>query len=130
MDSKAFPPPPDPVEWRSIESEMSGEIRMRSADSGNPIPMIDITSQPRSQGICLVKEVIPKKIQWKYYVNKNPDKDGNNEVHSEDCWLCPSSENREFLGGFSHCFRAVVVAKLDYPNADGCAHCSPDCHST
>ena len=32
---------------------------MRSADFGNPILTSGTTSQPRSQGVCLVKEVIP-----------------------------------------------------------------------
>ena len=72
-----------------------------------------------------------KKTLWEYYVNKNSDQDGNNEVHREDCWLCPSSENRELLGKFYHCSFAVISAKLGgYPNADGCARCSPDCRST
>ena len=38
---------------------MSGEIDMRSAKIRSPIPMICTTSQPQSQGVRLVKEVIP-----------------------------------------------------------------------
>ena len=32
------------------------------------------------------------------------------------------------LGDFNHCAYAVVEAKKIYPTADGCAHCSPECH--
>jgi hypothetical protein len=63
-----------------------------------------------------------------YYVNPEPDKDGDNEVHQEGCHRMPA--RREYLGEFSNCHEAVAAAKRRYPNADGCGICSPACHLT
>ncbi len=60
----------------------------------------------------------------KYYVNKT----GDHEVHDQDCSYLPDSENRKYLGEFSSCEGAVKEAQKTYPTADGCGHCSSDCH--
>jgi hypothetical protein len=63
-----------------------------------------------------------------YYVNPQPDQDGDNEVHREGCHKLPA--NGEYLGEFSTCFEAVAAAKRRYPRADGCGICSAECHRT
>ncbi len=64
-----------------------------------------------------------------YYVNKNPQANGDHEVHRGSCDWLPEPHNREFLGDFSSCRPAVQEAKRTYPRADGCKYCSPECHS-
>jgi len=64
-----------------------------------------------------------------YYVNKNPQPNGDHEVHESGCEWMPEPQNRQYLGDFSNCHPAVVAAKKIYPTADGCAHCSPECHT-
>ena len=62
-----------------------------------------------------------------YYINT-----ASGEVHEEGCaWLnLVSEENRKYIGYFITCRPAVTKARylMGYPNADGCSHCSPDCH--
>ena len=64
----------------------------------------------------------------KYYVNKNPQANGDHEVHKESCPVLPDEENRRYLGDFATCHEAVREARKIYPTADGCRICSPECH--
>lgn len=66
----------------------------------------------------------------KYYVNPNEDDRGLHEVHHEDCSWLHLVDNPVYLGRFDNCAEAVQKAKQDhYQNSDGCAHCSPECHT-
>lgn len=64
-----------------------------------------------------------------YYVNQRAQSNGDHEVHRKDCNFLPISENRQYLGSFPSCHGAVQKAKEFYPTADGCKHCSPECHT-
>ena len=64
----------------------------------------------------------------RYYVNANENED-DHEVHIEDCTHGADEVNRIDLGEHSSCETAVDLAKTHFPNADGCAHCSGDCHT-
>ncbi len=67
----------------------------------------------------------------RYYVNKNAQANGDHEVHQTV--VCPTpadEENRLYLGDFGSCRDAVRAAKKHYPQSDGCANCSPDCHTS
>ncbi|GJL85793.1 MAG: hypothetical protein DHS20C02_15680 [Micavibrio sp.] len=64
-----------------------------------------------------------------YYVNKNKQPSGDNEVHRQGCSFMPDPENREYLGDYSSCFPAVAEAKRRGYNADGCYYCCNDCHT-
>lgn len=66
----------------------------------------------------------------KYYVNKDAQSNGDHEVHDENCDRLPDVINRLYLGEFSSCKSAVIVAKGNYSNANGCFYCSPTCHTT
>ncbi|NLE39699.1 MAG: hypothetical protein GX621_16900 [Pirellulaceae bacterium] len=65
-----------------------------------------------------------------YYVNKNAQSNGDHEVHESGCQWMPDDANRRHLGEFSSCHGAVAEAKKWYPQSDGCAHCSPACHTS
>ncbi len=66
-----------------------------------------------------------------FYVNKNTDDDGDHEVHRSSCNWLPKKENRKYLGNYSSCISAVADArKQGYTPANGCAHCSPVCHTS
>jgi hypothetical protein len=65
----------------------------------------------------------------RYYVNKNAQANGDHEVHREGCQWLPLPANRIYLGDFLSCGSAKQEAKKYYPTADGCAHCSPACHT-
>lgn len=66
----------------------------------------------------------------KYYVNKEEDTHGHNEVHEDGCAWMPAEKNQQYLGLFEACEDAVEEAKKDYPDtANGCKHCSKACHT-
>ncbi|MEN9895496.1 MAG: hypothetical protein RIR97_1348 [Pseudomonadota bacterium] len=64
-----------------------------------------------------------------YYRNKNAQSNGDHEVHRENCSWLPTIQNRQLLGDFLSCQPAVQKAKLFDQHADGCAYCSPSCHT-
>ena len=64
-----------------------------------------------------------------YYVNKNADRNGFHEVHESTCNWMPDPDNAQLVGVFPSCGPAKAEAKKIYPTADGCAHCSPACHT-
>ena len=65
-----------------------------------------------------------------YYVNKSAQANGDHEVHREGCSWLPKPENRVYLGEYHSCHGAVVKARTHYSQVNGCAHCSPDCHTS
>ena len=67
-----------------------------------------------------------------YYVNKKAQIKGDHEVHeSTGCPHPANVENREDLGWHASCFSAVTEAKRrGYASANGCAYCSPACHTS
>ncbi len=65
-----------------------------------------------------------------YYVNKNKQSNGDNEVHVSGCSYMPLEQNRKYLGTYDSCSPAVSEAKRLGYNANGCYHCSKPCHTT
>ena len=67
-----------------------------------------------------------------YIVNKNTDDKNRHEVHEirpTKCRRLPAEHNRVDVGWHSDCHGALKAAEdLGYKPADGCGHCSPDCH--
>ena len=63
-----------------------------------------------------------------YIVNKNAQSNGDHEVHKEGCTTMPDLDNQVPLGEHASCQSAVEKAKTIYPQADGCAHCCPECN--
>jgi hypothetical protein len=64
-----------------------------------------------------------------YYVNQHAQTNGDHEVHVQGCTWMPHQNNLVYLGDFTNCALAVQTAKRWYPHADGCAYCSPACHT-
>jgi len=65
-----------------------------------------------------------------YCVNKNAQPNGDHEVHAQGCAYWPANWNVQDLGWHLDCHSAVQAAKLYYPySANGCAFCSPACHT-
>jgi len=64
----------------------------------------------------------------RYYMNENAQSNGDHEVHREGCSWMPVPKNQKYLGDFPSCHGAVLKAKEYDSKADGCKHCSPDCH--
>lgn len=65
-----------------------------------------------------------------YYVNDTPQRDsGDHEVHREGCYWLGLANNTTPLGDHPSCFEAVVAAGFHYHQVNGCAHCSPACHT-
>ena len=65
-----------------------------------------------------------------YYVNRNAQRNGEHEVHEATCYWLTLVRSRLFLGAFATCNGAVTKAKQTYPTANGCFHCSPNCHTS
>lgn len=63
-------------------------------------------------------------------MNENSQKNGDNEVHREGCYWLTLVKDKRYLGDFYDCEGAVSEALLHDPDADGCKHCSPDCHNS
>ena len=56
-----------------------------------------------------------------YFVNTNPQPNGDHEVHKSTCSYMPDLQHQLRLGYFYNCHDAVKEAKKIYPNtADGC----------
>jgi len=66
----------------------------------------------------------------RYYVNRTAQRNGDHEVHVETCSCIPSLDNKEDLGSFYSCQSAVQEAMRRGYNANGCAICCPDSHTT
>lgn len=66
-----------------------------------------------------------------YVLNKNAQSTGEREVHATSCSYLPAPANQIDLGWHADCHGAVNRARQLYPawDIDGCAHCSPACHS-
>ena len=65
-----------------------------------------------------------------YYVNNSAQSNGDHEVHKDGCSWLNLVTSRTYLGMFGSCYGAVQKAKITYPTADGCVHCSPACHTS
>lgn len=66
----------------------------------------------------------------RYCVNSRAQANGDHEVHKEGCAFTPLPQNQVYLGYHSSCFGAVSAARLYYASANGCAYCSPVCHTS
>lgn len=64
----------------------------------------------------------------KYYVNQNAQLNGDHEVHVPHCTYFPT--NTTYLGEFTNCWDAVATARRIYPQSNGCAFCTPACHTS
>lgn len=64
-----------------------------------------------------------------YYRNRNAQANGDHEVHKSGCGYMPAQVNQQYLGEYDSCFQAVAAAKAYDLSADGCAYCSPACHT-
>ncbi len=66
----------------------------------------------------------------KYYVNNNPQSNGDHEVHNSGCpWLNLINSKKD-LGFHLNCKSAVLEAKKTYKQSNGCVHCSNACHTS
>jgi hypothetical protein len=65
-----------------------------------------------------------------YYVNNNAQNNGDHEVHKDGCTWLSKIVSKTSLGYHSTCQSAVVAAKKIYRQSNGCATCSPECHTS
>lgn len=65
----------------------------------------------------------------RYYVHKDDHLSGDNEVHRQGCRWMPDKDDREYLGHYDGCKRAVAEADARDYNANGCPYCCPTCHT-
>ena len=61
-----------------------------------------------------------------FCVSRNPQPTGEHEVHAENCPAWPT--DNVSLGWHRDCHGAVREARIYFPNVDGCAICSMQCH--
>ena len=73
---------------------------------------------------------LTERLERLYYIHTKRTDGEYYEVHNGTCRRLPLEKNRIFLGEFDDCELAVMAAKeLGIRSADGCWHCSEDCHS-
>lgn len=65
----------------------------------------------------------------RYYVNDKAQENGDHEVHKESCDYLSLVKSKKDLGYHPNCHSAVREAKKTYSTADGCYHCSRECHT-
>lgn len=63
-----------------------------------------------------------------YYVNDNTQPNGDHEVHKDGCSWLNLAHSKSYLGSFDRCEQAVA-ARTKYRQCNGCATCSPECHT-
>lgn len=68
-------------------------------------------------------------MRQQYYVNNNPQHNGDHEVHVSTCRYFPMMHNRTYLGAFDTCQEAVREAKKHHKQSNGCLTCCPICHT-
>lgn len=69
-------------------------------------------------------------MKQKYYINNNPQPNGDYEVHISTCKYFHLMYNITYLGEFDTCHEAVREAKRRYYRANGCYHCCNPCHTS
>ena len=65
-----------------------------------------------------------------YVVNDNAQANGDHEVHTKQCTYFPMINSYTYLGSHTSCISAVRKAKEYYSQSNGCALCSPSCHTS
>ncbi|RMA41105.1 hypothetical protein D9R08_16630 [Rhodophyticola porphyridii] len=66
-----------------------------------------------------------------FYVNNTAQQYGDHEVHEQGCYWLSLAKNTSYLGQFSDCHGAVAEAKRNHHRqSNGCATCSPACHTS
>lgn len=65
----------------------------------------------------------------RYLVNDTAQETGEHEVHDVTCSWAKLIKKSTSLGTHASCRGAVEEARKHYRNVDGCAHCSPACHT-
>jgi len=66
----------------------------------------------------------------RYYVNTQAQYNGDHEVHqATGCPTPAAAQHQKDLGDHPNCQSAVRAAKQYYTQTNGCAHCSPTCHT-
>jgi hypothetical protein len=65
-----------------------------------------------------------------FYVTDVARDNGDHEVHESGCKYMPAERNRTPLGYFTTCQGAVQEAGKHHRQVNGCAWCSPACHTT
>ncbi|MBQ3674063.1 MAG: hypothetical protein II923_00460, partial [Campylobacter sp.] len=99
-------------------------------------PIITVNSSNKNKKISIDEQSIVKryglnsnnfrsdgKHKRRYYLNKRAQKNGDHEMHREDCKLLPYPINRIDLGRFGNEHEALEAAKKIYKKADGCSQC-------
>ncbi|MGE7777779.1 hypothetical protein ACQKLP_23895 [Chitinophaga sp. NPDC101104] len=69
-------------------------------------------------------------MKQKYYVNNNPQPNGDYEVHVATCKFFTLMYNVTYLGEFDTCREAVREAKKRYQRTNGCYYCCHPCHTS
>lgn len=68
-----------------------------------------------------------------FIINNNAQATGEHEVHNIEagCSHLPMPSNRISLGFHINCRGAILHAQRQFPGKtiDGCAYCSPQCHT-
>ncbi len=66
-----------------------------------------------------------------YYANKNPQSNGDHEVHEDKyCTKQPELVNRLDLGYHTDCHSAVREAQKTYNQSNDCYYCCKPCHTS
>lgn len=65
-----------------------------------------------------------------YYVNSQPQPNGDHEVHRGNCDNLPLDYLLYYLGLFPSALAAMKAAEKIYPQVNGCIHCCKPCHIT
>ncbi|QLH66865.1 hypothetical protein HXV88_10650 [Aeromonas veronii] len=65
-----------------------------------------------------------------YFVNTEPQKNGDHEVHVAGCAHAPQPHHRKALGQLENCEQAVSVAKVFFNQSNGCYYCCNQCHTS
>lgn len=65
-----------------------------------------------------------------YYVNNTAQDNGDHEVHEQGCYWLGRARDTSYLGMFASCREAMVPARVLHRQSNGCAHCSPACHTS
>ncbi|MGR8930275.1 MAG: hypothetical protein ACU836_06505 [Gammaproteobacteria bacterium] len=64
-----------------------------------------------------------------FYVETNPQTNGDHVVHRIECSLLPAKDTISYLGSIASGASAIKKAAERFKQVNGCPQCVPNCHT-
>ena len=76
-----------------------------------------------------LKSIQEEFIMAEFYIETNPQPNGEHIVHNATCSLLPAKDAVRYLGSIASCTSALKKAAESFKLVNGCPQCATACHS-